>query len=215
MANAVLLDFDGVVTDSEPTIARICRDAAAQWSPAPVAWPNVAGSHLGYPGLLRDHLAALLPAGRVEQIMAEAFHACLEAVLARGPRPGTVALLAAAAQEGSHVAIVSNAGRRWMSPLIDAWGLAPLVDRVWPALESGPPKPDPAGYLSARRFAGVAGGRCFAVEDSPPGITAAKRAGMSCTALVTSQFAPAELGAADRVVRDTELLATWSDWMHS
>jgi HAD superfamily hydrolase (TIGR01549 family) len=62
-------------------------------------------------------------------------------------------------------------------------------------------KPDPGVYLLAAKRLGVAAADCCAIEDSPAGIEAAKAAGMTCIALVTS-LPVAKLGQADRVVRN-------------
>jgi len=51
-------------------------------------------------------------------------------------------------------------------------------------------KPDPAGYLAARgaldRRRPLPPGHCVAIEDSLPGLRAARAAGMRCAMLTTS-----------------------------
>ena len=65
-------------------------------------------------------------------------------------------------------------------------------------------KPDPEGYVKARRLLAQAVGRelaparCIVVEDAPAGIEAAKAAGMRVLAVTTS-YAPDHLAAADRI----------------
>jgi beta-phosphoglucomutase-like phosphatase (HAD superfamily) len=44
-------------------------------------------------------------------------------------------------------------------------------------------KPDPELYLAALHALGVTASQAFAVEDSPNGISAAKRAGLFCVAV--------------------------------
>jgi beta-phosphoglucomutase len=59
-------------------------------------------------------------------------------------------------------------------------------------------KPDPAIFLYAASKLGSNPANCLVIEDSPYGITAAKRAGMRCAALTTTY--PRELlGEADQV----------------
>jgi sugar-phosphatase len=60
-------------------------------------------------------------------------------------------------------------------------------------------KPDPEGYLAAARRLGVDPVEALVVEDAPPGIEAAKAAGMAVVAL-PSTHAREELGAADVVL---------------
>jgi len=60
-------------------------------------------------------------------------------------------------------------------------------------------KPDPEGYLAAAARLGFSPADCVVIEDAPPGIEAAKAAGMRAIAIATTY--PAEqLGAADLVV---------------
>ncbi len=75
-------------------------------------------------------------------------------------------------------------------------------------------KPDPEGYLAAARRLGADPAEALVVEDAPPGIEAAKAAGMAAVALPTTH-AREELGRAD-VILDSleelpELLATRFD----
>ena len=62
-------------------------------------------------------------------------------------------------------------------------------------------KPDPEVYLTAAGRLGVPPGQCCAIEDSPPGITAAKRAGLTVIGLTTGQTA-AQLHQADQLAAD-------------
>jgi len=59
-------------------------------------------------------------------------------------------------------------------------------------------KPEPDVFLEAARRLGFSPEVCVAVEDSPAGVMAAKRAGMFVVGVQRSGFA--DLGAADRVV---------------
>lgn len=61
-------------------------------------------------------------------------------------------------------------------------------------------KPDPAIFLYAAHKMGSLPARCLVIEDSPYGITAAKRAGMRCIGLATT-YPPGMLSRADRVVQ--------------
>lgn len=62
-------------------------------------------------------------------------------------------------------------------------------------------KPHPEVYLTAVRRLGLPPGNCCAIEDSPPGIAAAKAAGMTVIGITTGQTA-AQLHQADHVVAD-------------
>jgi mannitol-1-/sugar-/sorbitol-6-phosphatase len=60
-------------------------------------------------------------------------------------------------------------------------------------------KPDPEGYLAAAEQLGVSPADCVVIEDAPPGIEAAKAAGMRAIAIATT-YPPDRLGGADVVV---------------
>jgi beta-phosphoglucomutase len=61
-------------------------------------------------------------------------------------------------------------------------------------------KPDPQVFLIAAEKMSVLPERCLVVEDAPPGIAAAKAAGMKSVGLVSTGRSHAELAAADLVV---------------
>ena len=69
-------------------------------------------------------------------------------------------------------------------------------------------KPDPEPYLSVSAALGVAPGECIAVEDSPSGISSARRAGMMVAAVSTT-FEGDELHEADRVFPATPDACRW------
>ena len=66
-------------------------------------------------------------------------------------------------------------------------------------------KPDPEGYLTAARRLGADPAEALVVEDAPPGIEAARAAGVAAVA-VTEHACGEELGAADVVIETLEEL---------
>ena len=65
-------------------------------------------------------------------------------------------------------------------------------------------KPDPALYLLALEKLGVAADEAIAFEDSPPGVLAAKRAGLYCIAVPNSLTKDLPLHHADRLLSSLE-----------
>ncbi len=61
-------------------------------------------------------------------------------------------------------------------------------------------KPDPEVFLLAAERLGVEPSRCVVVEDAPPGLEAARRAGMASIGLASKGRSREELSAADLVV---------------
>ncbi len=67
-------------------------------------------------------------------------------------------------------------------------------------------KPDPEVFLLAANRLGVAPASCVVVEDAPPGLEAARRAGMASIGLASKGRTREELAAADLVVDSLEEL---------
>ena len=74
-----------------------------------------------------------------------------------------------------------------------------------PADEITHGKPHPEGYLTAARHLGVAPEHCLVVEDAPPGIEAARAAGMRAVGVLGTYDQDA-LGAADAIVPSVALM---------
>jgi beta-phosphoglucomutase len=56
-------------------------------------------------------------------------------------------------------------------------------------------KPDPEIFMRAAGRLGVAAGRCMVIEDAPPGLQAARAAGMACTILLSKGRSEADFSA--------------------
>jgi beta-phosphoglucomutase len=99
------------------------------------------------------------------------------------------------------VALVSGSYRPDVEPVLAAAGLDGLFSAIVTAEDVERLKPDPEGYLLAveRLDRGLAPEDAVALEDTPPGIAAAKAAGLRCVGVASTL--PAErLAAADLVV---------------
>jgi beta-phosphoglucomutase-like phosphatase (HAD superfamily) len=66
-------------------------------------------------------------------------------------------------------------------------------------------KPDPEGYLAAAIGLGFSPADCVVIEDAPPGIDAAKAAGMQAIAVATTYPADRLVGADLVIARLTDL----------
>jgi HAD superfamily hydrolase (TIGR01509 family) len=138
--------------------------------------------------------------GAGEALMDE-LHELVMAELDAGvpPRPGALELVAAVRAAGVPVGLASNSSREFVER---ALSLSPLAnghfDVVVSADDVAAPKPAPDIYLAACAALGAAPDRSAALEDSPPGVAAARAAGMYVIAV--PYFA-------DTVVEGASLLA--------
>ncbi|MDB6454520.1 HAD family hydrolase [Falsirhodobacter sp. 20TX0035] len=103
------------------------------------------------------------------------------------PLPGAVALMDEAQAAGLKIALVTNAPRHNVDHMLAAIGLAGRFDTIVYGDEMTRPKPDPLPYLTGLQRLGVAAEEALAFEDSPPGLLAATRAGLTTVALATTR----------------------------
>jgi HAD superfamily hydrolase (TIGR01509 family) len=118
--------------------------------------------------------------GRGEPLMDE-LHELVMAEVAAGipPRPGALELLAAVREAGIPVGLASNSAREFVEQTLEVAQLSNgHFDVVVTADDVAAPKPAPDIYLAACAALGAAPDRAAALEDSPPGVAAARAAGM-------------------------------------
>ena len=176
---AVVLDMDGTLLDTESAYRQAFLAAAATLG-QPVA-EEVYGGLIGISSrergaLLRAWLGPGFP-----------WEACLreyrrrKAALLAGPlrtKPGAEALLAEIAAQGLACAVATSASRRTALAALGRVGLLPAIPALVTRDEVAAGKPDPALFLRAAETLGTEPRHCLAVEDSPPGVAAARAAGM-------------------------------------
>jgi len=95
--------------------------------------------------------------------------------------------------------IASGALHHEIVAILTAAGLGARFPVIVGADDVASTKPSPEPYLTAAARLGVAPSTCVAIEDSQPGLQAARSAGMR-TIAVTTTSSGAALSAADRVV---------------
>lgn len=106
---------------------------------------------------------------------------------------------------GFRQAIASSAPPANIDALVDELGIRPFFDAVVSGANI-PGKPDPTVFLNAARLIDVPPQRCIVIEDAIAGVEAAKRAGMKCVAVTTTNPAEA-LKRADIVVEHLDLFS--------
>ena len=120
------------------------------------------------------------------------------------PLPGVLDWLQRLQAAGFRQAVASSAPPENIDVLVDSLGIRSYFE----VLGSGadlPGKPEPVLFLQVASALAVPPRRCAVIEDAVAGVEAAKRAGMVCVAVTTTNPAPA-LAAADRVVERLDVL---------
>jgi HAD superfamily hydrolase (TIGR01509 family) len=207
---AVVFDFDGLILDTEGPVFTAWQEAFAAHGCPPLTLEEWA-AEIGTFGAL--DLAGMLETRATRAVDLDAMHerrrARRDELLAvEVVRPGVREWLDDADALGLVVAIASSSSPDWVLPHLDRLGLRPRFAHVACAGEGIPFKPEPHTYLAACAAVGVTPNNALAVEDSPHGVTAAKRAGLRCVAVphaITEQLDLAHADLRLRSLADTSL----------
>jgi HAD superfamily hydrolase (TIGR01509 family) len=199
---AVVLDMDGVLIDTEP-VWRAAQSAV-------FAGFGVALSDRDLLDSTGPPIEELIPVWRRRareasrptdaEVAGLIVDRVIAHVTARGrPMPGVTAAIALFERCGLRLAIASSSPLRLIDAVCDRLGLTRITVRC-SAMDEARGKPAPDVYLTAARRLGVGAAGCLALEDSPAGIASARSAGMRCIAV------PDPLLAADPRYREADLV---------
>jgi HAD superfamily hydrolase (TIGR01509 family) len=200
---ALLLDFDGVICDTERAARRSWQELYEELGlrfPPPL-WRKMIGRPEGESEALAD-LAARLgwsldAASRARRRRRKAALAAQEPL-----RPGVAELTATAVTRGLSLAIVSSSPSAWIHEHLVRLGVSDRFDVIVTGDEVTHPKPAADPYQLALARLGLSCDEAVAFEDSPPGIQAARAAGVRSVAVPSSVADPADLRAADLVLEN-------------
>lgn len=207
VARGAIFDLDGTLYDTfeehHASWQQACAEHGVPLSPAQFAWSFGRRNEEIIPALWRDagrtapgEAEVHAVAERKEDLFRERF--LLEPKL----MPGATSLLRSLRASGWRVGAGSSAPPR----NVDAFIACLPSDLRFDATVSGADvthgKPHPEVFLRAAERLGVTAARAVVFEDAPPGVEAAKRAGMVCVAIVSRGRTREELRHADRLIDD-------------
>lgn len=200
---AIVFDLDGVLVDSEPIHFRAANRVLAGYGAAIDEAEYRTFIGLGETATwltwrersrIPESVAALIVAhttARLQEIAAG-----VDAIAA------AVDLVRQLHATGMRLAIASSSTPQIIDALLLALGLNGVfsvrISGEDPEVQASKPAPDV--YLAAAARLGVAPAACLAIEDSGPGVLAAKRAGMTCIAVPNRWTADQDFGEADVVL---------------
>lgn len=175
----VLLDFDGVIADTEPSNAAYLGAALRRF--------GIELTDEDFRALVgtsdretRDRLLAKARVPVTPEDLAAERRRCgntYENASDLAPQPGLREFLAGLRLRGVRTAVVSSTSTRLIVTALDRMKLLNSFDAVVCGDMVEHPKPAPDIYRLAMRWLGLDPAVCLAVEDSPTGIQAAKAAG--------------------------------------
>lgn len=175
---AVLLDMDGTLCDTEPlwmaAELAMAQRYGAQWSAAD-GLALVGKQLIVSCTYIKERMGLPQP---VEAVAEELLAGAMTAVAHEGPawRPGALDLLIACNSAGVPTALVTASHSVFAEAILDGMPCG-RFDAVVTGdhIERGKPAPDP--YLLAADLLGVDARSCIAIEDSPTGADSAEAAG--------------------------------------
>lgn len=201
MIRAIVFDFDGLILDTEEPVYRSWVEVyEAHGEELPFErWVKIVGSTTidFHP---QTHLEHRLGRPLPKEVLDRRAGRRTELVLAQQLLPGVVSHLQDARAAGIKLGLASSSSTEWVRGHLERLGILGLFDCVRCRDDVANVKPEPDLYLSVLECLGVGAGEAVAIEDSPNGIAAAKRAGMRCVAIPNSITEQLDFSHADVVL---------------
>lgn len=208
---AVAFDLDGLMFDTEALFVRVLTGFLEERGRSMT--PEIIAAMLG------KRAAEAYPAFKrltdfeesADELLAELrrrFNAEVDAAV--HPTPGLIALLAHLERRGIPRAVATSSRLEYADGLIVRHGLRDHFAFLLTAEDVTHGKPDPEIYLTAARRFGIAPRNLLVLEDSPPGLVAAKGAGAFAVGVPHEHSPVSGLSDADLIVPrldDSVLLA--------
>ncbi len=198
---ALIFDYDGLIVDSEYPEYLSWKEiyATSGVELTEQIWTSAVGSvnafdpksHLEKAsGLSFDWLAINLERRRK----------LTERQLSQPVLPGVRELMERGRDAGWRIGVASNSTSIWVEDGLKRLGLRSFVEAVRTVDQVQYPKPHPEVYLRVLEELGAAVAESLAFEDSQPGVTAAKAAGLTVIGVPSLLTRHQDLSLADRLV---------------
>lgn len=193
MIKALVFDFDGLILDTEGPIFQSYQELFQSYGYELTMddWEMSIGSAEGTTKVYDSLKQKFGGEVDLEAIAPQRLERELELIAAQPIRPGVRQYIQRAQELGLKLGIASSSSCEWVMGHLEQRGLRESFYCVLGADDVQVTKPDPSLYLSVLEHLGVEAREAIAFEDSPNGVTAAKRAGIYCVAVpnpVTSQL---------------------------
>jgi len=214
---AVVFDFDGIVLDSETPEYESHRRiydrcgvplTVEDWCGAIGIWTE------GHDVRRFETLRARASDAPLRDAYFAERQRIFQQLLPTEPMRGIRDLLAALAAAAVPAAIASTSPARWVIPAAERIGVRGSFDVIVTGDEVRQRKPAPDVYLEAARRLGIDPAGAVALEDSGPGVAAARAAGMTVVAIPHWLTNSHDLtGAHLRVTHAGELTVERLEWL--
>jgi HAD superfamily hydrolase (TIGR01509 family) len=208
---AVVLDVDGTLVDSERDGHRVAFNRAFEEAGLPDCWDverygellvvsggerrlNAYFEEQGMPEDEREELASRLHRRKTEIFIEMASQGEIDA------RPGVRELLDELADARVRLAVATTGSRKWVDPLLERLFGLERFEAIVGSEQAPERKPDPSAHQLALERLGLSAAAAPAVEDSANGLRAAKSAGLACVIVVNDYTREQDFDDADLVL---------------
>ena len=201
MIRAIVFDFDGLILDTEEPVYRSWLEVYQEHGEElPFdRWIQIIGSTTAgfHP---QHHLEERLGRPLPQEVLDRRIGRRTEMILAQDVLPGVRQRVDEARELGLRLGVASSSTQDWVRGHLARLGILEKFDCIRCRDDVAHAKPEPDLYLAVAGCLGVEPAEAIAIEDSPNGVTAAKRAGMRCVAIPNSITETLDLSGADIVL---------------
>ncbi len=205
MIRAIVFDFDGLILDTEEPVYRSWLEVyEAHGEELPFErWVQIVGSTTAgfHP---QHHLEERLGRSLPKEVLDRRIGRRTEMILAQEVLPGVLRRIAEAKAMGLKLGVASSSTTEWVRGHLARLGILDSFECMRCRDDVANAKPEPDLYLAVLECLGVRASEAIAIEDSPNGVLAAKRAGLRCVAIPNSITARLDLGQADLLLGSLE-----------
>ena len=189
----LIFDFDGLIVDTEIPAMQSWQEIYEEYGCSlPVSeWSlNLGGSGVEWDPCVYLESQAQCSLNH-DDLRARRWERKLALTALQPVLSGLSDYFSAAKRLGLRLGIASSSRIAFVGEQLDRLELRHLFDEIVCRDDAAEVKPNPELYLTALTRLGIPSDECIAFEDSPNGVTAAKRAGLFCVAVpneLTGQF---------------------------
>jgi HAD superfamily hydrolase (TIGR01509 family) len=206
MKRALIFDYDGLIVDTETAEYHVWKEIyeahgttlkLSDWVKA-VGWVD----HFDP----RSHLEKILGRSLDWTILdPQKQKRHFEVTLTQPMLPGVAELMERGSEAGYSIGIASNSNAAWVEPGLERLGLTRWIKAIRTRDRVQKPKPDPELYVKVLQDLGADPKESFAFEDSHPGVSSAKAAGLHVVSIPNPCTKHHDLSKADQILESLAL----------
>ena len=212
MLRGVIFDIDGTLVDSNEAHARSWVDTLSEAGydvPFDVIWPMI--------GMGGDKLLPSISGIESESAVGKRLSKRRWEIFERDylprlrPTRGARSLVERLKSDGLEIVVASSAGGSELGTLLEAAGVADLIDSSTSSTDAEDSKPDPDIVQAAVRKSGIEPDDLIMIGDTPYDVQASIGANVKLIALLCGGWTKEELSGATLIYEDPADLLEWYD----